>query len=628
MIKTKSVRCSNPTCVGGEITWDFSDRATAFQSIIQVWYDRRKLFKTRKELDRSIARLVAIPGSPGMGKSTMLDVLASGAGSSTILRQTKEKLFGCLKSGKLLQEFLEFCDQISNAMAVSVTFNSGSPRAADEDLISDPQHAMSVRLLWSHFCPAVPYKQFAKIFTAFNRPSFSYNVTELLLAEAGDRDIILCVDELMYVDSIPGPRNEVTKGVSDILGLLGTYCDKESRIHTVVSSLCAKPLSHYNTISGRVVQFVKLPRLSDASCIKIAESQVPTSWLSTECVSEACGGVGGDVARQLVRDTAGGPRLLQFVIESLRGADVKEPTAIMLSIWEFMGKLQCLAGIDLLDALKKALSGEQYRGDDIDVYCGCGLFIQSNGSQDMDYPCIPPILLKLLYKYAREQLRLKENSMERQLLFSCQVFLSLDTYVMPTAPYFFEKQVAHLFRIRLLLQIAEGHNNFSLQDLIGTPEFLWQKDGARTYPLDKSSLLPVHQLSQEQLEYHISQPSTGAFYFPRDPNFPAVDFILHLVDNTLILVQVKFSKEDASTCVSTGDVAKCLSVLTAKHKFLCNKKIVFVYFALREGRQNFSLDKVGVADKVPPGCMEMAVLFNKHARSILPYSLSLRPHLS
>ena len=628
IIKAKPERCSNPTCVGGEITWDFFDRLETFKSIIQAWYDRNNLFKTRKVLDKSIGQLVAIPGSPGMGKSTMLDVLAAGAGSSTKLRQAKERLLEDLKALKPAQELVQFCDRISNAMAVSVTFNAGSRRAADQHLISHPEHALSVRLLWSHFCPKVPYSQFAKWFTDFNLAGFSENVIQLLQAEAGDKDIILCVDELMYVDTGPRPRNQVTAGVSDILGLLGTYCDEKAKIHSIVSSLCTNPLSKFQTESGRIIQFVILPRLSDASCNKIAESQVPKSWQSTECVAEACGGVGGDVARQLVRDTAGGPRFLQFVIETLRNNDVKEPSEILLKVWRFMGNLQSLHEIDLLDPLKKALSGKRYSGKDMDAYVGCGLFIQSHGSVDMEYPCIPPILFKMLYKYAKEQVRLAENSMVRQLLFSCQVFLGLDTFVMPTAPYFFERQVAHLFRIRLLLKIAEGLDNFSLQDLIGTPEFLWQKEGAKIYPLDKSSLFPVHQLSQEQLELYLSQPSIGAFYFPKDPNFPAVDFILRLADDTLVLVQVKFSNEDATTCVSTGDVSKCLSDLTAKHKFLRDYKTVFVYFALREGRQNFSLEKVGVADKVPQRCMEMAVLFNKHARSLLPYSLSLRPHLT
>jgi hypothetical protein len=514
-------------------------------------------------------------------------------------------------------------------MTVSVTFNSGSPRGLDQACISDPVKALSVRLLWSHFCPSVSYAQFAQMFVNFSCTGFSDNVIKLLLAEAGDRNIILCVDELMYVDTSSRPRDQVTEAVLSILTVLGTYCETIPKIHTAISRLCANPLSEFSTISGRNIVFATMPRLSDASCIRIAENHVPC-WGSTECVGEACLGSVGDVARQFVRDTAGGPRLLQFVIESLRTADVREPSTILAKVWGFMCKLQYLFGKKeyILGALKMALSGKKYSGQEMDVYSGCGLFIQSHGFQDMDYPCIPPILFKMLHQYAKEEARLEEHSTERQLLFSCHVFLGLDTFVMPTAPYFFERQVAHLFRMRLLLSVDEGHDSFTLQDLVGAPEFLWQRNGARTYPLDKSSLLPVHQLSEEQLEEHLSKSSTGAFYFPNNPSFPAVDFILHLADGTLVLVQVKFSCEGATTRVSTEDVAKCLSDLTAKHKFLCGHNIVFVYFALREGRQNFSLEKVGVADKVPPGCMEMAVLFNKQARSILPYSLSLRPQLS
>jgi hypothetical protein len=626
MIRTQSDRFSNPLPVGIGMFMDFSDRQTVFKSCIDQWYTRQQWFELHSELDKTTAPLVAVPGSPGMGKSTMLDVLAAGTRSSESFRRAKQILLEHLKSSNPDSKFADFCCRLSNAMAVSVTFNSGSPRALDQDIIPDPVRALFVRLLWSHFCPSVLFQDFAQCFAGFTYSAFSQDVIDLLLTEAGDRDIILCVDELMHVEG--GKRTgEVTKAVSSVLTVLGIYCQKIPRIHIVISSLSANPLSEFVTESRRNIQFLNLQRLSDESCTKIAANLVPC-WESRECVEGAFGGVTADVARQFVRDTAGVPRLLQFVIEALRTGDARDPSQILDKIWNFMGKLPSLFGVKLLDPLKMALSGKSYSGQAMDVYFGCGLFVQSQGSRDLGYPCIPPILFKMLYRYAIEEARLDENSMERKLLYSCHVFLGLDTFWVPIAPYFFEKQVAHLFRIRLLLSIADGHDSFTLQDLVGTPQFLWQRNDGVLYPLDKTSVFPVHQLSQEELEDYVSQTSSGAFYLPSNPSFPAVDFILHLSDGTLVLVQVKYSAEDAMTCVSTKDVAECLSKLTEKHKFLQGRKMVFVFFALREGRQSFSLEKVGVDEKVPAGCMEMAVLFNKQARSILPYSLSLRPHLS
>lgn len=164
----------------------------------------------------------------------------------------------------------------------------------------------------------------------------------------------------------------------------------------------------------------------------------------------------------------------------------------------------------------------------MDVYSGCGLFIQSCKARELSHPCIPPIILKMLYEYVAEGSGLREESMERQLLLSCHAFLGLDTFLMPTAPFFFERQIAHLFRIRMLLLMGEGKSSFTLQDLLGKPQFLWQKKASQTYPLVNTSLLPVHQLTDQKIEEYVSNPTTGSFYFPQNERFASVDFIFHL----------------------------------------------------------------------------------------------------
>jgi hypothetical protein len=112
-------------------------------------------------------------------------------------------------------------------------------------------------------------------------------------------------------------------------------------------------------------------------------------------------------------------------------------------------------------------------------------------------------------------------------------------------------------------------------------------------------------VTDKQLEEYLSQASTGAFYCLKNGSFPAVDFFVHLADGTLLLVQIKFSDEDATTRVSTTDVVDCIAGLTDKLKFLAGRKIVFVYCALRKGRQNFFLEKDEVSGVVPEGCSEI-----------------------
>jgi hypothetical protein len=342
--------------------------------------------------------------------------------------------------------------------------------------------AVSVRLLWSHFCSrSIGFRQFSRLFTGFNSPGFSSDVITLLLADAESKDIILCVDEVMYADSESRSKGTVTKTILSILTELGKYNDYHPTIHVAVSSLCAQPFTDFITASGRNVICPRLSRLSLESCFRIAEKQIPC-WNSTLSIGGHGFGTEGDLARQLVRDTAGGPRLLQYVIESFRTEKSLKPSIIIAKVWAYMSKLRHSFSSNLLDALKMALSGKKYYGRDMDVYSGCGLFVQSCKSEELDYPCIPPILFKMMFEWVVTDSGLGEDSMERQLLLSCHSFLGLDSFFLPTAPYFFERQIAHLFRIRLLL-LTEAHGNFTLQDLLGTPEFLWQQNGSQTYPL-------------------------------------------------------------------------------------------------------------------------------------------------
>lgn len=626
-IRSKNDRLSQPKRLAGELIYDFCDREPIFDSFMQYWFNRQQRFMSRPSLDKDTAPIMAIAGSPGMGKSTMFDVLAAGCGSSSNATEAKGRLLELLKSDRHDEEFSDFCDKISNAMAVCVTFNSDSPRHEDEATILDPVMALSVRLLWSHFCShSIGFRQFSRLFTGFNYPGFSSDVITLLLADAESKDIILCVDEVMYADSESRSKGTVTKTISSILTELGRYNDYHPTIHVAVSSLCAQPFTDFITASGRNVICPRLSRLSLKSCFRIAGKHIPC-WNSTISIGGRGFGTQGDLARQLVRDTAGGPRLLQFVIESFMAEKVLKPSIIVAKVWTYMSKLQYSFSSNLLDALKMALSGNKYYGKEMDVHSGCGLFVQSCKSEELDYPCIPPLLVKMLFEWVVRDSGLGEESMERQLLLSCHSFLGLDSFFSPTAPYFFERQIVHLFRIRLLL-LAEARGNFTLQDLLGTPEFLWQRNGSQTYPLLQTSSLPVHEVTDEQLEEYLSQASTGAFYCPKNGSFPAVDFFVHLADGTLLLVQIKFSDEDATTRVSTTDVVECIAGLTDKLKFLADRKIVFVYCALRKGRLNFFLEKDEVAGLVPEGCSEMAVLLNQQTRSLLPYSLRLRPQFS
>lgn len=127
-------------------------------------------------------------------------------------------------------------------MAVCITFNSDSPCLWDSESIPNPAMALSVRLLWSHFCPSTSYDQFACLFTDFQDPSFRGDVIGLLLADAGDKDIILCVDELMYIDPESTSRDQVTPKVSKVLRELGTYIENHPRIHVAfLETICWVP---------------------------------------------------------------------------------------------------------------------------------------------------------------------------------------------------------------------------------------------------------------------------------------------------------------------------------------------------------------------------------------------------
>ena len=583
-----------------------------------------------------------------MGKSRLLATLAAPHKANNSERNVKEQAIKEFseKQDALSKERAGFCSRISRAVGICATFNGDSGRRNDLAQIPSASQALSMRFLWGYFCDTAETKwqSFVASCKDLLMPTISLQHTvSLILQDIGHTlDMIMCIDELMLAED-GCPHEGITAAAKDILSELVPLLDGEPRVHVIVSSLLYASLRDFLTGSQRAITCINLPAISQDHLANFV-NDVDPGWLKND--DELDGNMGGkvkDVVWQGLLDSGGCPRLVENVVEYFKDKSNSQTlTSASLenlheSLWGFSVAKSCAAslGTRLLDALKLMCSGQNYDVSMLDPFVSCGLLLQSANDQETSYALMPPLLIGMLYMHEKQK---TIQRLDFQILKACYEFMRLDTLVARAATVgdFFEKQSAHLLRLRLLLLCANKVKAFELEDLLTldgmTDQARWWKREARklTFKLPEKAVFPVSTVSKEQVKKALNMgcPPRGAIYIMEDDQNEAFDVLIHLPEQ-LIAVQSRYSKGTTKSAVTSAQVQKCLEDFQKYHPDLASKAQAFVVLAFRKaGAQLSAQSFAGPHVNMSKACKQVAVLVKEDLINIVPLSMHERPQLS
>jgi hypothetical protein len=584
-----------------------------------------------------------------MGKSRLLDILVAPNGVNDSGRTVKEQGIKEFVGGYHEQdeELLEFYNRISKAVGLCASFNGDSGRRRDLGLIPKAMEALSMRFLWGYFCSTVEtsWSSFVGDCAGFLVESISLEkVVDLILQDIGqDLDLIMCIDELVLAED-GCPYENITDAARDILSGLAPVLDHNPRVHIVLSSLLYSSLNNYLSLSQKAVMCVNLPAISPDHYVKLAHDTI-SAWL--EDTTELSGNMGGkvkDVVWQGLLDSGGHPRLLENVVEYFKKKAKKKGLAsatlgdLHETLCNYSVAKACEASLPtkLLGALKYMCSGKVYRISDLDPYISCGLLLQSANQAQASHALMPPLLIGMLYVHERMN---NSTDLSSKILEACHHFMSLDTLASraATAGDFFEKLIAHLLRLRLLLLAADHLKTFGLKDLLtvdgaNNQERWWNKKGTLKFEMPKEAVFPVSTISAKQMRSAVQSgcPDGGAIYIAESDQNEAFDILIHLPgSNPCIAIQSRFSKPTTKSSITNTQVKKCLVDFCRYHQFLASKASAFVVLAFREaGAQLSAQDFAGSDVEMSKACRQVAVLDKEDVMKLIPVSLQGRPQLS
>ena len=644
--RTREKRHSHPVPMAESRFFEVHSRDEALDFVLDEWWKRFQAMAPGK----TGMHHTVVPASPGMGKSRLLDVMAARPCHGTCCHrwpaehsQWEQKCQAIDRLRTRTPASAAFCDRLKTATGVCATFNSGSKRSKDNQLLPNAGTALAVRAVWGHFFGSddlmMPYETFAALDGVNGLDLVS--ALRLIAADCRDEDdeqldIIFCVDELMLAHN-GAPQSTLTEAVKDVLSAIEDVLDKLTFVHVIVTSLCYTELHEHLSDTKRPAAAVPMLRLEYAKTVKAVHQAEPNArWLSHEPLVDGTPRV--NLTLQALRDCAGAPRLVEDVVNTLRAhsAEVESLEELQGLLWGQSVARTTSSGLkrNLKSALVMALSGAEYPSAELEPFCLSGLMIQSVTNAADAQPEIPALLLGVIYKHLVKTGNESLIDISRMLLQSCYRIMALDT-LMQTANVAgknFEVQVAHLLRIRILLRLAEEHTTVTLEQLLHVkgsrinPQASWRRTGKTPavfeLPRLEHATFDVHWIDEADLEAKIKRhKETGAVFIIKRDSYPGVDLFVLFPDGRLPAVQVKYSRPNSTTTLSNNDMKKSLAEMAklpaATH---CP---AYAMFALRKGTQN--IDRTTWAGAVHLPCDEVEVLLRDDVLGIIPLSLRARP---
>ncbi|CAJ1408814.1 unnamed protein product [Effrenium voratum] len=591
-------------------------RKEAFGNLFRLWEDHAVSTTQREKLS-----LPAVPSAPGMGKSRFAWLCA-----------TKGRLS---RDATVDNEWQETMDTISNltfkqslekAVGVAVSFNCDAAPVPGEE----PQFMLGVRMVFGHFLDATktPFPKFL----AWLRRLQRLEITETEAWEMIDRDVwehfqesrdmILTVDEPLQLRAlITSAMRLITAG----------------RVHVLMTSLSGADLDE--AANGRTVHFLGFQRLDKEAVDNLVEAEDEKTRSRLK----------GARFEFLLRECAGVPRLIEKVFEVARSPAMNDKSSCdAIRVWVGT-KFQQLSKYKNRNhrsaALVSALSfhaqsqarEDQTRAAEREGYLFDGL--------------IPPLLLKWWWVGPDEQGVLDEA--HALLKSACEICAMSDVLGGAQHGPNFEKQMASLWK---MLTITDSI--FRREEGRGQPRSILGMLGGNRLPaasrmvsrysaaaaFDKPlrevatwSLLKSKEEFQGDLPVRME---LNTCYFPKSPSYSGFDFALlepYGDQGVLVLVECKFSKELATTKLSTEDIVNKF-VLALRNcpniqGFLAEGRLCFVIGGLRECTVDVEAAATEIVGKLKKEFdiseqqvhSSLIVLHREHTKALLRPTLSCLP---
>ena len=306
-----------------------------------------------------------------------MDVLA--APKSAIPSSDREFKVAAIKKWKdenASDECQKFAQKMEDAVCICVTFNGSSLRSDDITFIRSPKTALAARLIWSYFCntEATLYSSFVAQMT-FAKFGI-VDAINVILADVGpDTNIIICVDELMFVaNGLPSPNLSQETGLA--LSDFGVINYQQQRVHVVMSSVQYNPLKDLQSATQRGFHHIQLPLISKQDCSDILCHLQP-SWMTYVELRGNLQAPATAIIQQAIIDCGGLPRLLEDLYYVLRregtNIDKLTLTGIQDKLWNksISQTIKMVWHSKLYGALTLICSGNLYEDEELDKYSDC-----------------------------------------------------------------------------------------------------------------------------------------------------------------------------------------------------------------------------------------------------------------
>eukprot|EP00163_Fabomonas_tropica_P009486 TRINITY_DN192_c0_g1_i7.p1 TRINITY_DN192_c0_g1~~TRINITY_DN192_c0_g1_i7.p1 ORF type:complete len:406 (+),score=17.63 TRINITY_DN192_c0_g1_i7:711-1928(+) len=247
-----------------------------------------------------------LPASPGMGKTRLLQVLATPASDSDndINGRAKRDALAAFEGQEDSQdeERARFCSTFRQAVGVYCTFNSGQEVVSDHspDSLGDSNVSLAARLYYAYWID-MGQKSFTQFCEPFQWKSICVDdVVQAIRADINneDRPLVICVDEVMLWG---GECDDKGKRTSNLVKAIAELPASHRQVYSVLSSLEPEAVRRGVLGTNRTPVPARLQGLDEQYAHQLIsrmlpKPQEPPSFLAL-----------------LIRDCNGCPRLLEHV---------------------------------------------------------------------------------------------------------------------------------------------------------------------------------------------------------------------------------------------------------------------------------------------------------------------------
>ena len=611
-------------------------------------------FMKQQRLTKDSVCLVGIPSAPGTGKSRLEVVLCTrpsqdakaGDDANLVWRILNEEPFG-----------KEFVAWMLESVGLGITFNHLT--SYQPDIARSEQFETASRMLYTYYTNQGSQQEFADFQALLPSslkiaPAYNLIVNDIVkLKGLKGRDewkgfLILTLDECMNL-----PRFFERGGALSNLALLA---DVSPHFQCAFSSLSKDLAESLRTASGRPLNLVTLPRLKTRSLVELSD-EVITMAVAKLCERDKTNAEAvTQTLQQLVMDTGGVPRYLQYALEAIPMMTNEHFRAFTLPTIPEMAKsdlpdymdtlLMCTnkmpiveddksrGGYLFLPFLLQAFTGTAVtnEGKVVDQMRMFGLWLS-------DENLVPKLEAIRITTISRHLNWLSAHPVARELISLAMEALALDGLtkgvVYNASGTTFEHLVAAVWRIRVLAFAA-----ISYSDKPGSSQPVAKKDILEAI-LSANSIRDFESFtgmaSLEQLLPHsinsgkvatlmrravkIGSTSVEKYIFaekftseanrvykPASSNNPGFDLIFSMLDEHdqpfLVLLEAKYSDWDSTTSLGIREVVAKAKLTLTEHKwvkeYLDKGQLLYVIASYRKTTEtltDLNFDAATIEDK-------------------------------